>query len=127
MTILDRASAGAQRGRVAELLVAADLTARGYIVAFTNPDAPYDLVAERVSDHKLFRIQVKVAYGKGDKYIFNTSRKRPRNEPRVAYSPDDFDCFAAVCPDGLIAYVPHDEDTPSSARVVTESMAGEPL
>lgn len=128
LSILDLASAGAQRGRVAELLVAAELTARGYIIAFTNPDAPYDLVAERVRDHKLFRIQVKVAYnGKGGRYIFNTSRKRPKNEPRVAYHADDFDCFAAVCPDGSVAYVPHDEDTPNSSRMVTDEMAGEPV
>ena len=125
--MLDRASAGSQRGRVAELLVAADLTARGYIVGFTNSDAPYDLVAERVRDHKLFRIQVKAAYQKGRGQIFNTSRKRPRNGPRVAYHPDDFDCFAVVSAEVGIVYVPHDEDTPTNTRVVSEDMAREPL
>lgn len=102
--------------------MAADLTSRGYIVSLTSPEAPYDLVAERTSDHRLFRIQVKAAYEKGGKLVFSTSRTRPRHAPRLQYEVDAFDEFAVVASGEGICYVPHGEDTPRSARTVSDDL-----
>jgi hypothetical protein len=119
--MMARAQVGPQRGRVAELLVAAELTSRGYIVSLTSPDAPYDLVAERVSDHRVFRVQCKTAYvNSRGREVFNTASTNG-GRPRHQYDKDDFDVFAVVSSEGIF-YLAHDEYTPRSSKVIDDDI-----
>jgi len=94
-------------GMMAEHQVYADLLGKGYIVGQMMPYAPYDLVAEEPTTHRVYRVQVKLAHfpklsGNPEFYV-----KRGRGGGRITYyEPEDFDMLAIVIPDEGILYTP---------------------
>ncbi len=104
--ILARANQGSNRGRVAELLVAADLSSRGYIVSFPSAESAFDLIASRGT--RDIRIQVKCAYAKGSGAVVHTSRTIGRRREPWQYAIGDFEFFGVVVPEEGIFYLPHD-------------------
>jgi len=93
------------------------LLGKGYIVGQMMPYAPYDLVAEEPTTHRVYRVQVKLAHfpmaramtgkatgrsGNPEFYV-----KRGRGGGRITYYDiDDFDVLAIVIPDEGIIYIP---------------------
>ena len=106
--IVSRATQGSNRGRVAELLVAADLSASGFIVSFPSADSPFDLIAS--AGKKDFRVQVKCAYERKDRpgsWVVHTRRTIGRRREPWEYQLEDFDYYGIVVPDEGIYYPPH--------------------
>lgn len=97
-----------RRGAVGEMLVAAEMTARGFVVSFPQETVPYDLVADWQGS--LSRVQVKAAtearadpkrYRGAHRLIWrcSLSSSRPNLETgraRTVYTPDRID-FLVIC------------------------------
>lgn len=99
-------------GDLAELNVAADLTASDYNVSIPLGDELYDIVAEK--DGVFYRVQVKVATARNDRnsaqaQIKRSSRDSGNGEQRL-YSKDAFDVLAVWAkPYDSVAYKVWDE------------------
>ena len=113
--VLDRAKPGSERGRVAELMVAAHLTSRGWRVSFSPSDASYDLLVEQSG--RMLRVQVKTAYQRGSRgyNVFNTASGTAKS--RHNYEDQAFDYFAVVVAGEGIFYVPQNAEWRHSKRV----------
>lgn len=85
-------------GQAGEYLVAAEITALGYVCLTTPPKVKYDLVAD--VDDNLIKIQVKTINlprkaSKTGKLVYEFSLKKNRTKDSV-YEKDDIDGFALV-------------------------------
>lgn len=99
-------------GNLAELKVAADLTASNYNVSIPLSDELYDIVAEK--EGVFYRVQAKVATARNDRnsaqaQIKRSSRDYGNSEQRL-YSKDAFDILAVWAkPYDSVAYKVWDE------------------
>lgn len=111
-------SAG-RKGYAAELLVAADLHAKGFNVSFAAPGCVYDLIAER--ENWFIRIQVKLAQPNNKYWRFHT-KKRAGKRDYQPYNAEDFDCFAVVVTEdnNLDIFYPPNEGGSMSRQVNDE-------
>jgi len=107
-------------GQAGEFLVAAEITALGYVCLTTPPKVKYDLVAD-VND-KLIKIQVKTINlprkaSKTGKLVYEFSLKKNRQRGSE-YEAEDIDGFALVAfNQRQIAFVPLADKTSINFRV----------
>lgn len=96
-------------GQAGEYLVAAEITALGYVCLTTPPKVKYDLVAN--INNTLIKIQVKTIAGprvssKTGAATYEFSMRKERNKGSF-YSDDDIDGFALVAFDRReVAFIP---------------------
>ena len=101
-------------GDVAELAVAADLTRKGFRVAFPFGDWHCDIIATK--DEKVFyRFQVKSASYKDGSVVIHTHHPVSRDGSRRAYTSDECDWIVGYWPEGQTCYyVPVDKNLPKT-------------
>jgi hypothetical protein len=85
-------------GQAGEFLVAAEITAKGYVCLLTPEKVKYDLVAD--VDDNLIKIQIKTVLfprkaSKTGKLVYEFSLKKNRNKDSI-YEDGDIDGFALV-------------------------------
>jgi hypothetical protein len=107
-------------GQAGEYLVAAEITAKGYVCLTTPPKVKYDLVAD--VDDQLIKIQVKTVRlprkaSKTGKLVYEFTLKKDRKKGSE-YHKDDIDGFALVAfNQRQIAFIPRTDKTSINFRV----------